>query len=54
MIAHEVMHSLKIQKRVSQNYMAIKTYVTKAYNRVEWNFLEVTKKLFGFLEKWIE
>ncbi|XP_019099765.1 PREDICTED: uncharacterized protein LOC109132546 [Camelina sativa] len=54
MIAHEVMLSLKSRKRVSQNYMAIKTDVTKAYDRVEWNFLEVTMHLFGSSTKWIE
>lgn len=54
LIAHEVMHSLKTRKRVSQNYMAVKTDVTKAYDRVEWGFLETTMKLFGFSDQWIE
>ncbi|KAG7542900.1 Reverse transcriptase domain [Arabidopsis thaliana x Arabidopsis arenosa] len=53
MIAHEIMHSLKARKRVSQTYMAVKTDVSKAYDRVEWNFLETTMRLFGFSEKWI-
>lgn len=53
MIAHEMMHSLKSRKRVSQSYMAVKTDVSKAYDRVEWNFLETTMHLFGFSEKWI-
>lgn len=35
MIAHEIMHSLKARKRVSQSYMAVKTDVSKAYDRVE-------------------
>jgi len=35
MIAHEMMHSLKTRKRVSQSYMAVKTDVSKAYDRVE-------------------
>lgn len=53
MIAHELMHSLKVRKRVSQTYMAVKTDVSKAYDRVEWNFLETAMRLFGFNEKWI-
>ena len=53
MIAHELMHSLKSRKRVSQTYMAVKTDITKAYDRVDWNFLESTLRAFGFAEKWI-
>lgn len=50
MIAHEIMHSLKTRKRVSQTYMAVKTDVSKAYDRVEWNFLETTMRLLVFLK----
>ena len=53
MIAHELMHSHKSRKRVSQTYMAVKTNITKAYDRVDWNFLEGTLRAFGFAEKWI-
>lgn len=53
MIAQELLHSLKSRKRVSQTYMAVKTDVSKAYDRVEWNFLETTMRVFGFSELWI-
>lgn len=33
--------------------MAVKTDVSKTYERVEWNFLETTLRLFGFNEQWI-
>jgi len=33
MIAHEIMHSLKVRKRVSKTYMAVKTDVSKEYDR---------------------
>lgn len=33
--------------------MAVKTDVSKAYDRVEWNFLETAMRLFGFSETWI-
>lgn len=33
--------------------MSIKTDITKAYDRIEWNFLESTLRAFGFSEKWI-
>ncbi|XP_024006491.1 uncharacterized protein LOC112083001 [Eutrema salsugineum] len=53
LVANELMHSLKVRKRVSQTYMAIKTDVSKAYDRVEWGFLEATLRAFGFAETWI-
>ncbi|XP_010468701.1 PREDICTED: uncharacterized protein LOC104748809 [Camelina sativa] len=33
--------------------MAVKTDVSKAYDRVEWNFLETIMKVFGFSATWI-
>ena len=52
-IAHEVYHSLKVKKRQSKSYMALKTDITKAYDRLEWSFLEETMRKMGFCEKWI-
>lgn len=52
-IAHEVFHSLKVRKRQATSYMAVKTDITKAYDRLEWRFLEKTMKYMGFDAKWI-
>jgi len=55
-IAHEIMHSLRVQKRCANSYMAIKTDISKAYDRIEWNFLEGVLRKKGFasqLIKWI-
>ena len=52
-LAHEVFHSLKVRKRQSKSYMAVKTDITKAYDRLEWNFLEETMRRMGFHDKWI-
>ena len=52
-IAHEVYHSLKVRKRQSKSYMALKTDITKVYDRLEWSFLEETMRRMGFCEKWI-
>lgn len=53
-IAHEVFHSLKARTRQATSYMAIKTDITKAYDRLECNFLEETMKRMGFHSKWIQ
>ena len=52
-VAHEILHSLKIRKRQSKYYMAVKTEITKAYDRLEWSFLEEVMKQMGFDVKWI-
>lgn len=52
-IAQEAYHALKVSKRISKSYMALKTDITKAYDRLEWNFLEETMRRMGFCDKWI-
>jgi len=53
-IAHEVFHALKARKRQSKSYMALKTDITKAYDRLEWNFLKSTMEHMGFDARWIQ
>lgn len=52
-VAHEIFHSLKSRKSQSTSYMAVKTYITKAYDRLEWSFLNETMKHMGFDDRWI-
>ena len=53
LVAHEIFHSLKARKRQAKSYMAIKTDITKAYDRLEWSFLEEIMERMGFERKWI-
>lgn len=53
-IAHEITHALKVKKRCSNSFMAIKTDITKAYDRLEWDFLQAAMFKFGFDYRWIE
>ena len=52
-MAFETMHSIDQRRKGKEAFMAIKLDISKAYNRVEWVYLEVMMKKMGFLEKWI-
>ncbi|KAA3475693.1 Retrovirus-related Pol polyprotein LINE-1 [Gossypium australe] len=49
-IAQEVIHSMR-SKKEGKNWMAIKLDLEKAYDRVSWNFIEVSLVAAGILEK---
>ena len=52
-IAHEMIHGLHTNEEIASDWMAIKTVMSKAYDRVEWNFLEVLMEKMGFDRSWI-
>lgn len=52
-IAHEMVHAHRTNDRVSKKFMAIKTDMSKAYDRVEWPFLESLLERMGFDRIWI-
>lgn len=53
LVTHEVLHALRVRKRCGNSYMAVKTDISKAYDRIEWNFLEAVLRKKGFTEQWI-
>lgn len=53
-IAHEMLHSLKHQKRWAKSYMTVKTDISKAYDRMEWQFIRYTMVNIVFNDAWIK
>ena len=53
LIAFESLHSMQNHKSSKEGSMAINLDMSKAYDRVEWPFLECVMKKFRFNERWI-
>ncbi|XP_056848971.1 uncharacterized protein LOC130499090 [Raphanus sativus] len=54
LIAQEMFHGLRTNKSCQGKIMAIKTDMSKAYDRVEWNFIEALLSKMGFAAHWIQ
>lgn len=52
-VAHEAFHFLSKKKSGRDGFMAIKLDFSKAYDRVEWDFLEALLLKLGFHSKWV-
>lgn len=54
MTAFEVFHSMKNKKKGKRGLMAMKLDMSKAYDRVEWNFIESVMTKLGFCDDWVK
>jgi hypothetical protein len=53
LIAFECIHALQNGSNNVGKFCAYKLDLMKAYDRVDWNYLEQALTKFGFAEKWI-
>lgn len=49
-LAQEVIHSFKLMKR-KRGYLGVKLDFKKAYDRMEWSFLDKVLRAYGFSDK---
>ena len=52
-MAFETLHYMKHHQAGSSGFMALKLDMSKAYDRVEWKFLELMMKRMGFADNWV-
>lgn len=54
LITYEVLHFLKTSKAKERCSMAFKIDMSKAYDRLEWDFIKTVLEKFGFHSKWVQ
>jgi len=53
LVAYETLHTMKNRLWSKVGYMGIKLDMSKAYDRVEWPFLEAVMLKLGFEPRWV-
>jgi hypothetical protein len=48
LVAYEALHTMHTKKKGKKGFMALKLDMSKAYDRVEWNYLEAIMRRYGF------
>uniref|UniRef100_A0A2N9G552 Reverse transcriptase domain-containing protein n=1 Tax=Fagus sylvatica TaxID=28930 RepID=A0A2N9G552_FAGSY len=51
LVAFEVMHMMSLKRKGKRGHMALKLDMSKAYDQVEWCFLEAIRRKMGFADR---
>ena len=54
LMAFETLHYMKNHQTGNTGFMALKLDISKAYDRLEWSFVECLLKKMGFHSKWVD
>ena len=54
LVAYETLHRMHARQKGKKGSLALKLDISKAYNRVEWQFLQKIMEKMGFPAMWIE
>lgn len=54
LVAHEVFHALRTNPSCKSKFLVVKTDMSKAFNIVEWSFLEALLLKLGITEQWVD
>jgi hypothetical protein len=54
LVAYENLHTMSSRMKGKKGYIAIKLDMSKAYDRVEWTFLEDIMIWLGFVVQWVQ
>lgn len=53
LVAYEALHTMDARLKGKREFMAIKLDMSKAYDKVEWDYLEAIMRKISFAERWI-
>jgi hypothetical protein len=53
LVAFEALHTMNGRLKGKEGFMALKIDMSKAYDRVEWDFLEAIMTKMGFASRWV-
>ncbi|KAI5336490.1 hypothetical protein L3X38_015758 [Prunus dulcis] len=53
LLAHEAFHHLRLKKSICKFELGLKLDMNKAYDRIEWDFLQAMMYKMGFNDQWV-